>query len=444
MKNLLMIVIDCARTEKTLIDFPKASPGTRRSASLPFLDSLREKGTTWTNMSAVSSTTTPNFASFFTGLLPIEHGIKEHSRHSLRRDVVYLPEILKQQGYNTYSEMTGPLIPEAGLDRGFDLYRCRERDEYLHQGFSDYLRRFMPEMKEPWFFCLHLWEAHTPYQNPAPFNDPKYGNTPYDRALSLVDAELGELFEELDLQNTALVVTSDHGERLPEDYVVNAENNGRDWQVIAARRHFVQQYRGAFEYDAWFDFVRDALGEIDARIYAHCVVGHGFHLTEDLIRVPLVIVDPERCTPGAVIQAQRSQKDLFHTLLDLAGASCEAGEAPAGDSLLDHGGSEKIYVEANGSGGRKYESRCYLRGARTDRWKYWRVEGASREHRVLWDLKFDPRETRNVIAAHPEAAADLDAFVDQCLARRWDASPETLDSEDAARIEAKMRELGYL
>jgi arylsulfatase A-like enzyme len=289
-------------------------------------------------------------------------------------------------------------------------------------------------MAEPWFLCLHLWEAHAPYQNPPPFDEPRFGATPHDQALSLVDVHLAELFKESDFSGTSLLYMSDHGERLVEDYLLNQELDGEEWQVLKVHRQFVRQSAGGFDYEAWFGFLSRALGETRARIYAHNVLGHGFHLTEDLIRTPLVIADPD-LDKGRTVEGLRSQKDLHDTLLDLAGCS------PGSDSLLDGTGREKIYIEANGSGGKQFASRCYLRGARTERFKYWRVEAPGEHPAVLWDLREDPRETHNCIEAHPDAARDLDAFVTNSLEQRTEPSS---DPENAAAIEAKMRELGYL
>jgi len=444
MKNILFIVIDCARTEKTLINFPYATPETGRSARLPFLDRSRSRGTTWTKLCAVSSTTTPNIASIFTGLLPCAHGIIEHSRHSLTNNAATLAELMKNNGYHTYAETTGPLIKESGLDRGFDHYRCRERTEYLHNGFHEYLNGFLPSMKAPWFLFLHLWEAHAPCQNPPPFDDPEKGKTPYDRALSLVDSKLDALFDDIDPRETALVYMGDHGERLTEDYLLNRYLEGDEWKVVEEHRRFNEKRAAGSGCGTWFEHISDALGEVQARIYAHNVVGHGFHLTEELIRVPLVIADPGRCNPGSRVDSLRSQVDMFHTLMDLAGVDGEGVNNAKGSSLLDLSGRNRIYIEANGSGGRKHTSRCYLRGARTARWKYWRVEGANEDRAVLWDLKNDPRETRDCSIEHPDKARELDRFVDSCMEQHAPAADQDRDEQSAQAIEAKMRELGYI
>lgn len=444
MKNLLFIVVDCARSEKTIIDIPGASPFTRRSARLSFLDEMRKKGTTWTGLHAVSSTTTPNFASMFTGLLPHEHGIREHSRHTLKGDVTTAAEVLKYHGYHNYMECTGPLIPEAGLSRGFDLYRCRERSEYLHSGFREHLEDLLPSLQEPWFLCLHLWEAHMPYQNPPPFNSEDYGRTSYDRALSLVDHQLGEILKGFDFSSTSLIYTSDHGERLAADYQLNQALKGGEMPVLQAWLKFQTNRRSHIDYDAWFAAARRAIGEVQARIYAHNVMGHGFHLTEEQIRVPLVIVDEERCSPGTLSSDLRSQRDLCSTLLDLAQVPDWEQVFPERPSLLTPSGEDRIYIEANGSGGKKYAARCYLRGARSRQWKYWRIEAEGMEHRVLWDLKQDPRETVNVAAEHPDVVTEMNGFLDSCLDTVAVHAGETADFASRDLIERKMRELGYL
>jgi arylsulfatase A-like enzyme len=437
-RNLLWIVVDCARSEKTVIDLPGGDLRTRRSALLPFVDAMRTAGTTWTGLVSVSSTTTPNFGTMLTGLLPVHHGIQEHSRYSLLPDVGTLAEVLSAGGYHTRAEVTGPLIPETGLNRGFHVYRYRDRSSYLHRGFLDEVRALLPTLPEPWFLCLHLWEAHEPYQEPSPFDTEDHGLTSYDRALSFVDHALADLFLPLDLERTVVVYSSDHGERLPCDYERNRALGGDEMQVLEAwGRHWSD------DRDLSFARVRAELGEVRARIYAHNVVGHGFHLTEDLVRIPLIVAGDRRLEPATIRPELRSQVDLFPTLLDLAGLPAALMEGRGSRSLLEPGSDALVYVEANGSGGKKHASRCYLRGSRSDRFKYWRMEAEGIDHRVLWDLASDPRETRNVAAAHPDVVAEMDRFVDARLAGR---RSHLVDRKGAAAraVEERLRALGYL
>jgi arylsulfatase A-like enzyme len=438
-RNLLLLVVDCARTEKTLGFVPGGSAATGRSAPLPFLDDLRERGTTWTHYCSVSSTTTPNFATMFTGLTPREHGIVEHSRHALN-DVTTLADVLRAHGWTTAAETTGPLVPECGLGRGFHHYRHRDRSEYLHGGFERRLGKLLAELPSPWFLCVHLWEAHAPYQNPPPFSDPHFGVGTYDRALAAVDAGLRRALGSLPA-GTTVVLCGDHGERLDVDYELQAAIGGEEHRVLECFRRHAAAHTAGLDYGEWFRAARRELGEIPARIYAHNVLGHGFHLTEELIRVPLVVVDPERCAPGTERGEVRSQLDLFATLLDLAGV-----EAPPdrGTSLLAEGDGAPVYVEANGSGGKAFAARCTLRGVRSREWKYWRVEGASAPHEVLWNLGDDPRETRNVAEAHPAVVADLARRTTAWKGRRAAGEAPSLAPEEEKVLQETLRGLGYL
>jgi len=442
-KNLLLVVVDCARAEKTVVDVPQASPGTRRSAPLPGLDALRARGTTWTHYVAISSTTTPNFATMLTGLLPHEHGIREHSRHALR-DVATLAGILRERGWHTRAEVTGPLIPETGLARGFGAYRWRDRGAYLDAGFGAELRSLVASLPSPWFLLVHLWEAHMPYRVPAAFAGARHGATAYDRALAALDHHLAAALAEVDPARTSIVWCGDHGERLVEDWVRIAELGGDDrpwqaWRRFAART----APGGAPDLDAWFEHAAGALGPAAARIHAHNVLGHGFHLTEDLVRTPLVIVDPDRCAAGETRDELRSQLDLFPTLLDLAGLP--AGERDiAARSILRAPAPDAVYVEANGSGGKQHAARCHLRGVRTARFKRWHLEAEGVAHETLWDLASDPRETRDVTAAFPAEAARLDARLAGWLAREPAGTTAGLATEDEARLVSTLRSLGYL
>ena len=94
---------------------------------------------------------------------------------------------------------------------------------------------------------------------------------------------------------------------------------GDEAQVLDAWKRFTARGTEPFDPLGWFEHALQELGPVAARIYAPGVLGHGFHLTEDLVRTPLVVVDAGRCAPGGMRDELRSQVDLFPTLLDLAG-----------------------------------------------------------------------------------------------------------------------------
>jgi arylsulfatase A-like enzyme len=148
----------------------------------------------------------------------------------------------------------------------------------------------------PFFAFLNYLDAHQPFLPPSPFDRKFLGDTPrgdprhwwgrewspqeiqtetdsYDGSLAYIDDQLGALVAELQrrglLDNTLLIVTSDHGEHLGE----------------------------------------------------HGFMRHANTLYLELLHVPLVIRFPPRL-PSATIRRPVSLRDIPATVLELAGISC--------------------------------------------------------------------------------------------------------------------------
>jgi arylsulfatase A-like enzyme len=116
--NVLFLLIDCLRAD--------ALYGTQRWARTPVLDRLVRSGVACTQAISSASSTTPCVASLLTATYSFAHGIRSIFGLKLTPSVSSLVETLRDHGYHTYAEVSGPLFPETGLDRGFDAYRFRE------------------------------------------------------------------------------------------------------------------------------------------------------------------------------------------------------------------------------------------------------------------------------------------------------------------------------
>ncbi|GMU83036.1 MAG: hypothetical protein AMXMBFR47_29070 [Planctomycetota bacterium] len=208
--NILLVVADCARADKWL--------GGGRPSKTPNLDRLAAEGVACSTVIAETACTTPCFAAMLTGAFSFRHGIASVGGYRLVDELPTLPQVLKSHGYHTYFEATGPLLPLAGLTRGFDEYNYRIAMEYLH---SDWGVKFIERLrsggfKAPWFIVLHLWELHLPRQVLRPFRSRAFGRTPYDRAVSSLDSQLPRLREAAGA-NTLWLFTGDHGEKTAEE-----------------------------------------------------------------------------------------------------------------------------------------------------------------------------------------------------------------------------------
>ena len=89
----------------------------------------------------------------------------------------------------------------------------------LFDGISETINQHLnfKKMKSPWFYYIHLMDMHLQRSIPKKFSSNIYGKTAYERKLALIDSWLGNLLELIDLENTLLIITSDHGEYTLDD-----------------------------------------------------------------------------------------------------------------------------------------------------------------------------------------------------------------------------------
>jgi len=109
-----------------------------------------------------------------TGCYPPKHGVRGLQGYRLSQAVTTMAETFAEGGYRSYAEVTGRLLPETGILRGFDEARCRQaaykvpffywREEVIEK---------MLAYIEPWLMLLHIWEVHRPYLSPPDFEKRK-------------------------------------------------------------------------------------------------------------------------------------------------------------------------------------------------------------------------------------------------------------------------------
>lgn len=204
--NILIVVADCARSDRWT--------GPDRTARTPTIDRLRQQGVCFPNTITEKSCTTPSFATLLTGLYSPRHGVHLVWGYRLGEQVPVLTRILSEEGYTCYAEMTGPLLPEMGLNRAFDDYTYRAPCDYLHTAWGDLFidRLSTGHYRAPWLIVLHLWELHPQRQVLPGFGGPESGASVYDRAVSSLDYQLERVFAAAG-DDALIVFTGDHGEK---------------------------------------------------------------------------------------------------------------------------------------------------------------------------------------------------------------------------------------
>ena len=364
--------------------------------STPAIDRLRRDGVLFERAYSHIPLTLPSHASILTGLLPAHHGVRDNLGYRLRTDrVPYLPTLLRQAGYRTGGAASAFVLRgETGISEGFETYdsaievRANEALGNAQRTGKQTLAAITPWLEsvaaQPFFLFVHLYEPHTPYAPPPPF-DAQYRDRPYDGEIAAADAAVGELFATLDrlgvYERSIVVLLSDHGEGL----------------------------------------------------YDHGELEHGIFLYREALQVPLLLKLPKSVAAGTTVRSPAQLTDVTPTLLALAGL--KPPQPTDGGTLLalDAPGAPARRIFAETFYARLHLGWSELFSLIEDRFQY--IQAPESE---LYDLVDDPAEKNNVLRSERRTFAalrDAMAGFETALAAPAAEDPETL---------RQLAALGYL
>jgi len=385
-----------------------------KTAKTPHIDRLAAEGTRFTDF-YVHPVCGPTRSAFLSGRFA-----SRSKGWSMPASEISFPSLLRERGYATACfgkwDVSNRRYEEGRVpnDRGFDEYwgplgandkgnveLWENRGQIgsdkelasLSRRYTDKAIAFIERHKErPFFVYLAHTMMHTVVDASTGFRD-RTGNGLYADTLEELDHETGRLVEAIDRMgigdNTLIVFTSDNG----------------PWSNDQERQHaknatFVPWSKGPEI--AWGDAgpLRDGKGSI----------------YEGGVRVPMIARWTDRVPAGRDSDAIMHIVDFFPTFARLAGF-----EVPS-DRVMDGVDQTDLLLGQSEAGGR--DSLLYVRGGRPSAvrkgdWKYFAAgkgrgghygeEGSSAPE--LFNLRTDIGETKNVLADHPEIAAELDALV---------------------------------
>jgi arylsulfatase A-like enzyme len=236
--NIVLVSFDTLRADHV------GFHGSRRPTT-PNLDRLAERAAVFESAISQSAWTRPTHASMFTGLYPSEHGMIAVGRNvALDPRQPMLASVLRANGYATAAFTGGGnMSAHFGFDAGFDVYRSPGRR--FEDALADVEAWLDTVGAGPFFLFVHGYDAHRPHRSTAvdreavgvPAKPPAVrlkracltGRSPadlapyvgeYDAAIHRGDRAIGRLLESLErrgrMDDTVIVVTSDHGEEFLE------------------------------------------------------------------------------------------------------------------------------------------------------------------------------------------------------------------------------------
>ncbi len=394
--NLLLITVDTLRADHVGIYGGKAKT--------PVIDQLGRSGVLFTNAYSHVPLTLPSHCSLLTGTLPLFHGVRDNG-YRLPDVNRTLADILKAKGYRTAAFVGAfPLDSRFGLDKGFDTYDDSYGSKNLQRDLS-FVERKAEEVNSKavdwldknkahkFFMWVHYFDPHAPYEPPSPFRE-EYLGIEYDGEIAYTDLMIGWFLEKLRqwnlMDNTLVVLTSDHGEGLGEHQ---------------------EKTHGIFIYDA-------------------------------TLHVPLIFSNPKILCGSRIVSDQVGLVDVMPTILDLLNIPPEPNIQGRSlkSAIIDRKTlrDREVYIESVAA--MLDRDWAPLQGLRTKDWKY--IEAPLPE---LYDLRKDPRETVNLIEKNPRVAQRLQTKMWETIAKNSSiASSKIQRPEMDKETQERLKSLGYI
>jgi arylsulfatase A-like enzyme/Tfp pilus assembly protein PilF len=398
--SVILITLDTVRADRM------GFLGSKRDLT-PQIDALASQSVVFERAYSQAPLTPVSHATILSGTYPRFHGVRDFGSR-LPDSSPYLPDLLRKRGYRTAAFVSSIILDPKngftpGFERGFDIYdagfhRKKKNESRLgsiQRRGGETVERALGWLKKdrqrPVFLWIHIWDAHDPYDPPAPFKE-RFANAPYDGCVAYVDATVGKLLSGLrgaGIYDDALIaVMSDHGESLGD----HGENT------------------------------------------------HGVFLYDSTIRVPLLIKFPKSRLAGQRVAARASLVDVAPTLLEAM--QVPIPRAMQGQSLISVIGAKSASDRPSLSEN-EYSHRGYgwssLESLRAGNFLFVRAPQPE-----LYDQVVDPGENRNLLEKNKLAAARLAVQLDGFLKRAGANAPEEARASLDQQSVEKLRALGYV
>jgi choline-sulfatase len=414
--NVIFILVDTLRADHL------SAYGYERDTS-PSLKYFSSRGVRFDRHLSQSSWTKSSMASLWTALYPASTGITRYE-HGLPDEAEMPAEIFSDAGYQTVGlYRNGWVAPRFGFGQGFEVYtrptgtkldrRIKRENPTVRVAGSDadsidvaieFIRT--ADSDRPWFLYLHLMDLHEyTYSEDTALYGARQVDL-YDNSIRWTDSVLDGLMTFLadsgELENSLVVLTSDHGEAFRE--------------------------RG--------------------------IEGHARKVYRETTHVPFMIFFPFNLDPGVEIEVPTSGVDVWPTVLDLLGlpALSESEGVSRKPEILAAlrrnptvGATSPAYAFLEQRWGQPPSEHLFptLSIVEGDFRYVYTKERDGRVRRELFDTRGDPGEFRNVVLEEEEEASRMEKLTQEYLQREsiWSEGVETLELDELELNQ--LRALGY-
>ena len=476
--NIIFFLIDGLRSEQFY--------GNNRTCKTPNIDSLVNKGMYFEQAISSADGTVTSLNTIFSSKFQVASAAKYQKIVLNEGNLI---DILKKNGYHVYgitphARFFSPLYDYENLGKNIYTKRAKSilverkensqeinidpefkknkiyRDknfidgEILSAGTGQKIVDILAykEMKEPWFFYIHMCDLHWPHVVPSEFNNDNFGQSHYERVLSALDYWLGKFLEKIDVNSTLFILTGDHGHLIPTD---NKDITSFEPDLtlgLNVGKHLMPKFThgvGTKFFVGLRSMIRDIrLVQANKKLTQHekrsRLPPFTLSLFDETICIPLVFfgygISPK------IISQQVRNVDIFPTIFDIIDLSSKK-QTSHGKSMLPlfHGKKMKelpAYIHSL-----PYEkiSLSDIVGIRTSKFKYFRGSRDPKKNVNLYDLTKDPWEDFNIAKERPDLVNKMEQLLTEITTDNLpEYRIEEISKKELAIIEKELKELGYI
>ncbi len=450
-KNIFIIILDSIRSDKFF--------GSNKTSQTPNIDKLIKSGVYFKNTVSPSDGTLLGWAGIFSGQYPFRTGVSLGGFSKINKKIPTLFNILKKNNYNFYGH-----LPEVASKIGiFPKFENKnvfyKKNTYFEDGLGqEIISELASNLKSNWCYILHSYDMHFPIKLPKEFDKNEFGKIEYDRVMSSIDFWIGKFINCINLDDTLLIITADHGTHINEisvdNKIINIEKNQMLNNLAPKIGKIIPEKFLSVKSKIFFALEKKRKKQKEKDISNLNLQPHQYRqimfqrgdldkfLYDENVHIPLLIVDSKLPHNKKINQLVRSV-DISPTILDIIDSEFRFGDID-GMSLLP-----EVYNESNEEKVGFIENTPLIQkkaniaiGIRTSKFKYFRDRDDITKRVHLFNLEKDEFEENNLSSSRPDIIEKMEKYISK-INYIDNSKSDIIDKNETRIIIDELEKLGY-
>ena len=449
--NIIFFLIDGLRVEQFC--------GNNRTCKTPNIDSLIRKGMYFEQASSSADGTIISLNTIFSSNFQVAHASRYQKIVLNKNNLI---DILKKNGYHVYG-----IFPNftsfnslrecfENENNSYDWIKPNIPPETLPTGLAKKIIQLLEsEKQEPCFYYFHIFDLHPLREGRKPigienFDNEKFGSSLYERTVSAIDFWLGKILEHVDM-NDIIILTADHGERIPHDGFRRVDFEPKLENVVDFGKKLLpkstHKVGGQFLSNVRKSVGKRKLNKSNKKLTNYQKRSRDPYFTrslfDEILHVPLLFAG-NLIKPGIITKHAR-HVDIFPTICELVGVPLFDIKI-SGKSLVSLANESSQEENPNYLHTMPFQklSPLDMVGLRTSKYKYFRASHNPKENVNLYDLSNDPYENNNIAQTDKQLVTYLEKKTLELEKDSLSEYEEEISDEETQIISSELKRLGYI